>query len=467
MRAGVYGRQSSNKAKSIAEQINAGHEAIVEEGWTHAGDYSDGRSASRYASRQRDGWPRVVDDVKAANLDVLILWESSRGDRTAETWLAFLSDCRRSKVRIYVVKDERLYDLNKARDWKTLAEDGITSAYESELLSDRVRRGHAGAAAAGLPPGGPVPFGYRAVFNPDTGKREGWVPADSAAQVRDLFTRVGKGDPVLAVANDLGLTPNAVRRIARNRAYLGIRVHIGREHPGTWDPIVTPAAFLDAQQVLGDPSRRTTRPGRQKHLLTYLAACDVCGAPMEQAVGHYRCTGRRCVSAPLVDIDAAIRKAMLARLRKPDAIRALAAGDDTAASNAQDEADRLALQLAEWEAIAKRGKDSPGRVAGIMSSLEDQIEKLLTQARSARLPSAVREFLDDPGQDVAARWAGASVLTRRQLVLALADIRIGRGIPGRSRDIEREDRAFRRLGPSRWHGDARTWSEIRSGGSAG
>jgi site-specific DNA recombinase len=462
MRAGVYGRQSSNKHKSITEQIAAGHATIADEGWTHAGDYSDGRSASRYATRQRDEWARVLADVKAANLDVLILWESSRGDRTAETWLAFLSDCRRSKVCIYVIKDERQYDLEKARDWKTLAEDGITSAYESELLSVRTKRGHAGAAAEGLPPGGPVPLGYARVFDAKTGAREGWVPSEpDASKVREIFRRVGNGEPVMRIGKDLGLTPNAVRRIARNRAYLGLRVHQGREHPGKWEPLVTAVMFRDAAKVLSDPSRRITRPGRQKHLLTYLAVCAVCEAPIEQAVGYYRCTRKRCVSAPVADIDAMLRRIMIGRLSKPDALRAMATGDDTAAAQMEAEAGRLRIQVKEWEAIAKRGKDSPARVAEILTGLEKEIERLDREARSARLPGVVRDFIDDP--DVAARWDGLTVVGRRQIVKALAEVRIGKGLPGRTPDIEREHRAFQRLAPSRWGGDTRTWGEIWEG----
>lgn len=464
MRAAVYGRQSSNKAKSIAEQIRAGHAVTSENGWDDAGEYKDGRSASRFGTKQRNDWQRLLTDVKAANLDVLILWESSRGDRTLSSWSTFLEDCRDHSVRIYVITHERLYDLRNPRDWKTLAEDGVSNAYESELLSIRTRRGHAGAAAAGLPPGGPVPFGYRRVFNPDTGVREGWVPDETTAgQVSELFRRVGKGDPLLRIANDMGLTTNAVRRIARNPLYLGIRTHNGVEHRGNWEPLVTAAAFRDARQVLGDPARRITRPGRQKHLLTYLACCDVCDAPIEQAVGYYRCTRKRCVSAPLRDIDHALRRVMLGLLAQPDSLQAMATTDDTEANRWQAEADRLRGQAKEWEAIAGRGKDSPARVAAILLDLEDRIQQADRAARAARLPAAVRDLLDDPDGDAAQWWDDATVVARRQLVKAVAEVRISRGIPGRSSTIQRRDRAVHRLGRSRWAGSDRTWADLWGG----
>jgi hypothetical protein len=156
-----------------------------------------------------------------------------------------------------------------------------------------------------------------------------------------------------------------------------------------------------------------------------------------------------------------LRRIMIGRLSKPDALRAMATGDDTAAAQMEAEAGRLRIQVKEWEAIAKRGKDSPARVAEILTGLEKEIERLDREARSARLPGVVRDFIDDP--DVAARWDGLTVVGRRQIVKALAEVRIGKGLPGRTPDIEREHRAFQRLAPSRWGGDTRTWGEIWEG----
>ena len=146
MRAGVYGRQSAAKEKSISEQLELGEERAGDQGWTLAAKYRDGRSASRFGKQARGGWAQVWADVKAKAFEVLILWESSRGDRTAATWLAFLDDCRDAGLRIHVIKDDRTYDLRNARDWKTLAEDGISNAYESEMISARVLRGQKGSA---------------------------------------------------------------------------------------------------------------------------------------------------------------------------------------------------------------------------------------------------------------------------------------------------------------------------------
>ena len=143
MRASVYGRQSSNKAKSINEQLESGMQAIRAEGWQHAGTYKDGVSASRYGTKTRSDWQRLLADLKTGAFDVLVLWESSRGDRTLSSWAEFLEQCRKRHVRIHVIADDHTYDLERPRDWKTLATAGVDNAAESDLLSIRVKRGRA------------------------------------------------------------------------------------------------------------------------------------------------------------------------------------------------------------------------------------------------------------------------------------------------------------------------------------
>src|SRR5262245_46550325 len=173
LRAGVYGRQSRNSSKSIREQVTAGRAVVAEMVWFLAGIYEDGSSASRYARKSREAWARVLEDLAAGRLDILVLWESSRGDRTLTSWSQLLDLCRDRGVSIYVIADERLYDPRRASDWRSLAAAGVDSAAESDKLSVRVRRGHAGAAAEGRPSHGRCPYGYRRVYDPTTGELVG------------------------------------------------------------------------------------------------------------------------------------------------------------------------------------------------------------------------------------------------------------------------------------------------------
>jgi site-specific DNA recombinase len=470
-RAAVYGRQSSNKAKSIGEQLDLGHRVVIAEGWKHAGDYQDGRSASRFATKPRGQWKEVVLAVQAGRFDILVLWESSRGDRTPEDWFAFLSSCRQTGTRIHVITHDRTYDLKNARDWKTLAEDGVNNAYEAELLSVRVRRGHAGAAAAGLPPGGVAPYGYKRTFDPGTGERLGQVISEpEAAVVREIFKRVSKNETIVSIARDLegrlkdgsAWTPKRVRTIARNHAYVALRRLNGAEYQGVWKPIVPPKLFYAAQQVLHDPKRSTTRPGRQVHLLTYLARCAVCEERIDYSGGRYRCAGPKgCISAVESEMDDAVRTIVLARLTQPDAVKALAMADREGVENVntlEDEIAKLKNDLNTWRLSAASGKTSPDSLAVIETGIAGQIQELENKARRMVLPPALVDLLERPEADVPKRWDAATVQARRSVLEAICDIRISKGKGGR-RTAAQIRMSYLRLGNSRWHGDEKTWSD--------
>lgn len=468
LRAAVYGRQSRGKAKSITEQITAGRAVIAEEGWQDAGTYSDGTSASRSARTVRDDWQRVLDDIGNGLLDVLILWESSRGDRTPETWFAFLSLCRTKGVQIHIITHERTYDLARARDWKTLAEEGVSNAYETELLSVRVRRGHAGAAASGRPSHGRTPFGFRRTYDPATGALVGQEPdPDTAPIVREIVARVARGEPISTIVDDLNernvptLTAQRwyrqrVRDVASNVAYVGLRVYNGATYPGDWPPLVDPAEFWTAQTVLSDPKRVTTRPGRQRHLLSYLATAP-CGAGLTAVRGRYRCSEDGCVTIVQAETDAMVTRIVLARLARPDAYKALrqaGAENDREVIAARKQAAELGAQLNEWRLSAARHETSAASLAVIEADLTRQIRAAERRAEHASIPPALRQILE-PGADVQVRWDAAPLPARREVIRALALIVIGPAAAPGSRTFEPE-----RLGPSRWLGDERTWAEI-------
>jgi site-specific DNA recombinase len=84
----------------------------VANGWQIAAEYEDAVSTSRFARKQREDWPRLLADIEAGRLDVVVLWESSRGSRRAAEWMAFLDLCRDRQVRIHVTSHGRTYDMS-------------------------------------------------------------------------------------------------------------------------------------------------------------------------------------------------------------------------------------------------------------------------------------------------------------------------------------------------------------------
>jgi len=495
--AGIYARQSRGKAKSISEQLEAGLAVADEQGWQVAEKYQDGVSASRYARKVRDDWQRVLDDIAGGKLSILILWESSRGDRTLTSWSGMLDLCRTHGVQIYIISHERLYDPRRPRDWKTLAEDGVASASESDLLSVRVRRGHAGAARAGRPAHGRASTGYRRIYDPSTGELLGQEPDDLACPrqrseystayrgpaavcpacdvwhfadiVREVVTSVARGVPIVALERDFDRrgvpTLNGAERwyrqrfrdIATNAAYVGLRLYGGQLYAAAWRPIVDEDVFYAARRVLGDPSRMTRKPGRYRHLLSHLATAAPCGSVLE-AVGdmRYRCSRDGCITILKHPTDDFVERLVLGRICDPDVYARLRqAGDNTDREivEARAEVGRLDDQLAEWRRSASAGVTSPESLAVIEADLKRQIAQAQARANRAEIPPFLRELVK-PGVDTRARWAAAPLAARRDVVRAVADIVVSPGMRGR----HVWDQG--RLAASRWVGDTVTWGEL-------
>ncbi|GAA2355249.1 site-specific recombinase DNA invertase Pin [Catellatospora methionotrophica] len=473
--AGVYGRQSRNKAKSIDEQLDAGQAVASENGWKVSGTYQDGSSASRYARKGRDDWERVLADIASGALTVLILWEASRGDRTLTTWSQLLDLCRDKGVSIYVVSDERLYDPRKHKDWKSLAQSGVDSAGESDLISVRVRRGHAGAAAAGRPSHGRTPFGYVRRYDPGTGQLAGQeIDPDTAPIVREIFARIKKGEAVSTIVDDFNergvKTSGAVkwyrvrvRDIAMNRAYLGQRVYNGSISEGIWPGIVDAETFYAVQRVLTDPKRVTTRPGRAVHLLSYLGTCSPCGASLTAVRGRYRCLDNGCVTIVQRDTDAFVENMVLEKLSRPDVyeqLRQHGVEDDEEVVKAREEIARLDDILAGWRLSAARHETTPASLAVIEADIAGQIRSAQRRADAAGVPPALRAILE-PGADVRVRWEDAPMAARRRVVLFMATIVVDQAAAPGGRLFD-----FHRLGKSRWTGDPQSWGERWAGAGA-
>jgi DNA invertase Pin-like site-specific DNA recombinase len=118
-------------------------------------------SASRYTTKVRGDFLRLIDDLKEGRFgaEELWLWESSRGSRKVGEWVELIELCELRAVKIYVTTHDRLYDPANPRDRRSLLEDAVDSEYESAKISLRARRAQAAAAAEGRPNGRRTPVG--------------------------------------------------------------------------------------------------------------------------------------------------------------------------------------------------------------------------------------------------------------------------------------------------------------------
>jgi len=183
---------------------------------------------------------------------------------------------------------------------------GFSSKIEAERIRERTTRGKAACVKPGkLPQGTGIGiYGYN--WSKETKQRD--VSEFEARVVRDIFRRVAQGDSLLSITKALNYNcvPSkgrklwhtlTIRRMIRNRAYIGQTYYKGSLLPDISPAIVSEDIFEAANQQLDKPKVRTGR-AKNEYLLRNHIFCAVCGRPM---VGHclnrkyryYQCSNAR------------------------------------------------------------------------------------------------------------------------------------------------------------------------------
>jgi DNA invertase Pin-like site-specific DNA recombinase len=551
LRAGMYCRVSQDRdgtEKSTEDQEAEGRRWAERQHVLLAEVYRDNdRSASRFATRQREDFTRMMADLAAGKLDVLWFWELSRSQRRLDVF-AKLRDLSRDMGVLWVIRD-RVYDPGNYADMMTLGMLSVIGENESEMTSQRVLRGKASSAASGRPLGR-VPYGYRRVYHPETRQLVRQEPDifdgdDKAVQdspagvVREIFDRIAAGDPVRRIVvdlNDRGIpsstggrwTHTVVLSTAKRRTYIGQQVHQGKvleAVKAVWPPLIEPETFWAVQRVLSDPARRTSRPARARHLLSNQIRCAECGGRMRvarttravgtgdwyDARGHrpkreaapcldcgqdkpsrsrglcaacymrhhragsldawpklpplprpprppvppggwrsavymtYQCTYKACTGISVKAMDEYAEEVIIRWLSDPDVCAQLSdAGDSAEAMRARADAEQLRGELAQL--YRDIDADEVSAIIGTRREkvLQERITEADSRAQSATLPPVLRGNI---GPKARAGWAGLDLAVKRQIIAAVADIRV---VPvGRGRKVHPADRIEWRwlLGP--------------------
>jgi site-specific DNA recombinase len=472
----------SGRARSIEEQHQENQAAAAARGVVLGPPYRDESiSASRYSTKTRDGFARLLADLERGRFGAqeLWLWESSRGSRKVAEWVGLIEVCEKQRVDIHVTTHSRTYDPANGRDRRSLLEDAVDAEYESSKVSMRARRAAAANAASGKPHGR-APYGYRRRYDERTRKMISQEPDPVEAPViRELFYRVMAGHSLRSIAVDFEargirtrtgkiFSPQHLRVLAVTAAYAGWRVHdsegrrAGRGHSpqpgspgvtvtkGTWEALVSESTYRAVQRLLNDPGRVTTRPGRAKHLLSGIALCDVCGTPIFVTFRHeapcYQCR-KGCIRIRKVDVEELAESVILGYLTRPDVREALrkAEADTDALRAVRDELAATRARLVELGDAAAAGTISIATVVRAEPQILAAIAELERRESELSTPSALRQFIT-PGADVARRWQAAPMSARREVARLLltpeilGELRVMPRPPGQGRHVPAHDR---------------------------
>ncbi len=338
---------------------------------------------------------------------------------------------------------------------------GTVARHESEQMSRRLKRKFDEKAEAGTPHGATA-YGYQRIVETDaSGKRISFrdeLDVEQAAVLREAARRMLAGESLRAIATDFNArhippprrgrwSSTTLRQVMVRDRNAALRRHRGQViGAAAWPTIYDRGTHDRILALLTDPGRRPSRGSTRRHLLTGLARCgrDGCDGTMVVNCGRVAGNGKRqppayvCSTCHRIrrkesDVDAVVEGVMVARLQKPDALSALAAGDPAEARRAR--ADVAALE-ARLELAADEYAD--GSITGAqMRRITERLRPKIDFARSAANraePSAVISNVAGPDAD--ARWKAAPLEVKRSLIEMLLTITILPAGPGKPFDPE-------------------------------
>jgi hypothetical protein len=275
--------------------------------------------------------------------------------------------------------------------------------------------------------------------------------------VAELYRRLVAGHSLHSIARDfqergirtrsgLVFSPQHLRSVVLSPTYTALRAHRpgsgpdspGRHEPvavsqmyeGQWPALVSRAEWLAVQRLLRAPERKTSRPGRAKHLLSMIARCGRCEGVLAVAYrgerSEYFCRTKGCVRIIQADVDQIAEQVMLTYLARPEVIDTLRAGEQHDDRELSAIRDQLATVRARHDDLADAvaaGTLSVVLAARSEPTLLAEIERLEQREKDLATPSALRGLIE-PGTDVARRWTTAPMTTRRDIARLLLTPRL-------------------------------------------
>lgn len=387
LRAAIYLRISNDpegERAGVERQRAACEELVAARGWTLVDTYED-NDTSAYSGKPRKHFERLLTDVAAGQVDVVVAWASDRLYRRMADLLRITADLA-PRARIVTVTGGGFVDLTSAEGILNAQVQGSVGEFESRHKGERVAaRALQRATVEHRTTASRRPFGW-CWADPDPGNperprkgtREGLLVLErEAAAVRRIFDMVAAGGTVMGATRWLresgftgprGATVSTelVRSILTNPRNAGLAHYRGEVVGEAADGlrIVEVDTFEKVRTILSDPARRTT-PGRPAgSLMSGIARCGKCNGPMNanmklEPTGvrrpvyvcqHHRHLSRRRdrVDPAIVELVAEYLRRNASRLRRyaaPSPGRAATrAADDVAAL--RDRLDVLAALVA-------------------------------------------------------------------------------------------------------------------------
>jgi DNA invertase Pin-like site-specific DNA recombinase len=285
----IYARLSKDRQK-LSENVNIQiAECQVyadEESWPIVGIFKDNDiSASKYSTKPRDDYDRLVGTIKRGGVHNILITEMPRLYRRLEELLELIKLAETTNLRRIQTTEGICYDLSTAEGIHAAINAVNNAMLESARNSKRIKRKQKARAKDGKWHGGGRPYGY---------EEGGIIVRESEAKVvRECAKRFIAGESIRDIVRDLNnrAVPTAtgkewrienLQRTILKKRYIGVRDYDGQDYPAIWDAILTRDQWdqMEARR-LSRASRWPKNPHKgRKYLLTGFIFCGACGTAM-------------------------------------------------------------------------------------------------------------------------------------------------------------------------------------------
>lgn len=246
----------------------------------------DGISGQKLA---RDEFTRLMDDVKAGNIDIIIFTKLDRWFRSLRHYLNTQAILEAHGVT-WTAVSQPYFDTSTAHGRAFVAQSMTWAELEAQNTSERILSVFDSKVKNGEVISGTTPFGYKIVD-----KR--LVPDENAKLVVEIFERYRQTSSLMDVMKYMrekygfDRTPSTYRRsILKNRKYIGEY----RDNKNYCEPIIDKDLFEEVQRLL---ARNIRSNKKHDYLFSCLVRCGECGSAMSahqiHGLGHRRLDGTR------------------------------------------------------------------------------------------------------------------------------------------------------------------------------
>jgi DNA invertase Pin-like site-specific DNA recombinase len=445
-RVGIYCRISSDDRRDelgVKRQEHNCRRLAEAQGWHVADLYVDNDTSASKEVTKRPEFDRLVADVAARRVDVVLVQNQERLVRTPDELEQLMRALRKAGHGGFwtVTAGEVRIDSTNGRTMARVK--GVFDIAYAEFISEKVKEKKDELAEKGLPSGGGTrAFGYEA-------DRMAVRPTE-AQLIREAAARILSGDSLHGIVRDwtdrgvstvtgTHWTPNVLRGLLRSPRIAGLRVHRGEVvGKATWPAIITEADHAKLVAIFESRRGRAT-DATNRRLLTGLLVCARCGQPlwagMNNGKATYACVRRAGRPGCFLSIEAAQLEGLVvdAVLRLFDGARIPL---PSPSGGTMEDAAALEAERDELAAMFAAGDVSMGEWKVLRAAVQARLDRALAAFASDTVEASRAEVVRRYRKRGALRraWPSLNASDRRLVLASVVDaVMISPALRGRNR----------------------------------